>query len=83
MKSSVDLLTSKQQELLAGFYGTEAYEALRALIDIERLELAKDTLDLQDILIVRHYSGQAHSLKKLIETLATLNRVSEAKAKKN
>lgn len=82
MKSSVEHLNSKERNALASFYGTEAYTALCKLVDVERLELAKDHVDLIDIMQVRYLSGQAAALKKLITTLQH-NYKDSQKAKKN
>jgi hypothetical protein len=77
MKSSIELLPKKARTTLAHFYGTEAHDALRQLIDIERLELAKDHVDQTDILQVRFLSGQTYSLKKLIKTLEEIYKRSD------
>lgn len=69
MKSTIEQLSIKEREVLAGFYDTPAYKALRRLIDIERLELAKDHVDEIDIMQVRYLSGQAASLAKLVVTI--------------
>lgn len=69
MKSTLEQLSAKEREALAHFYDTDAYKALRKLVDLERLETAKDHLDQTDILQVRYLSGQASSLKKLVLTL--------------
>ena len=72
MKSTVEQLTPAERKALVLFYETPAYQALRRLIDIERLELAKDHVDLTEILQVRYLSGQVASLKKLAGTLQEL-----------
>lgn len=69
MKSTLEELTSAERKALALFYDTPAYQALRRLVDIERLELAKSHVDQVDILQVRYLSGQTAALKKLIGTL--------------
>lgn len=69
MGLTIDLLSAKERKLLVLFYGTETHEALKRLIDLERLELAKDSLDQQDIMQVRYLSGQAMGLKKLREVI--------------
>jgi hypothetical protein len=73
MKSALDQLTYKEKQLLNTFYGTEQYKALRKLIDIERLELAKDHVDERDILQIRFLSGQVQGLKRLVGGLKTLH----------
>lgn len=69
MKSTLEELSAADRKALAHFYETPAYAALRKLIDLERLELAKSHVDQVDILQVRYLSGQTSSLKKLIGTL--------------
>ena len=69
MKSTVELLSKKERQLLALFYETETHSALKRLCELERLELAKDAIDLRDIQELRYASGQAASLKKLFGTL--------------
>lgn len=72
MRSTLDGLGYKDKQLLAQFVDNETYKALRKLIDIERIELAKDAIDQVDMLQVRHLSGQAYGLKRLIGTLRSL-----------
>lgn len=69
MKSTLEQLSAKEREALAHFYDTDAHKALRKLIDVERLELAKDHVNQTDILHVRFLSGQSDGLKKLALTL--------------
>lgn len=69
MKSTVSKLSQTEREALALFHDSAADKALRKLVDIERLELAKDHVDQSDILMIRYLSGGANSLKKLIITL--------------
>lgn len=69
MKSTVEQLTKSEREALALFHDSAADKALRKLVDLERLELAKDHVDQSDILMVRYLSGGANSLKKLVVTL--------------
>lgn len=69
MKSTVELLNKKDRELLALFYDTDTYNALKKLCELERLELAKDAITQRDITEVRHLAGQAESLKKLFGTI--------------
>jgi len=69
MKSTVEQLSKSEREALALFKDSAADKALRRLVDIERLELAKDHVDQVDILVVRYLSGGANSLKKLVVTL--------------
>ena len=69
MKSAIDQLSAGERETLARLYDSGDYKVLRKLIDIERIELAKDHVDERDILQIRYLSGQVASLKKLVGTL--------------
>jgi hypothetical protein len=69
MKSTLEQLSKNERDALARFYETDGYKALKRLIEIERLEIAKDHVDVSDIMMIRYLSGQAQSLKKLINTL--------------
>jgi len=69
VKSTLEELTKNERDALARLYETDSYKALVKLIQLERLEIAKDHLDQSDILMVRYLSGQASGLKKLILTL--------------
>ncbi len=44
MKSTIDLLTDKDKMELADIYDSPSYKYLKKLLDVERLELAKDCL---------------------------------------
>lgn len=79
MKSTLEQLSAKERELLAHFYDTDTYKALRKLVEVERLEIAKDHIDQTDILQVRYLSGQASSLKKLCLTLRDNHKQSDKK----
>lgn len=68
-KSSIEQLSAKERELLARLYETDHYKVLIRLIEIERLELAKDHVDETDISTIRYLSGQARGLKKLVGTI--------------
>lgn len=85
MKSPVDQLSYKEKQLLSQFYETDTYKALRHLIDMERLELAKSHVGQTDILQVRYLSGQTESLKKLVGTLQFISKdsFSDKKTKKS
>ena len=69
MKSPIQQLSVSEREALASLYDTEYFRVLRKLIDIERIELAKDHVDQTDILQIRYLSGQTASLKKLVGTI--------------
>lgn len=74
MKSPVDKLSAEERAILANFHSSEEFKVLRKLVDMERLELAKDHVDQTDILQVRYLSGGANSLKKLILTIKQLQK---------
>jgi hypothetical protein len=69
MKSAIDQLKPNEREALAHLYDTEGYKALRRLVEIERLELAKDHVGQRDILEVVDLTGQTKALKKLLGTI--------------
>lgn len=69
MKSALDKLTGEEKSLLAHFVGSETYTVLRKLVDIERLELAKDHVNQDEIKHIKYLSGKSDGLKGLIETL--------------
>jgi hypothetical protein len=63
---SISKLSVNERETLALLYDTPYWKVIRKLIDIERLELAKDSIERTEILEVRHLAGQAAGLKKLV-----------------
>lgn len=69
MKSTLEQLSAKEREALAHLVDTDGFKAFVKLIEAERMEIAKDHVDEIDILQVRYLSGQASSLKKLVNTL--------------
>lgn len=69
MKSTLELLSLKEKQALANFHGSDAHKALVKLLELERLELAKDHVGLSDINIIRFLSGQAENCRKTIKTL--------------
>lgn len=79
MKSSIELLTSKDRQLLARFYETEYLEALKHLLVIERDQLAKDHVGVTDLLQICNLSGQTISLKKLVTTLKEIHKTTVKK----
>lgn len=79
MKSSIDLLASKDKQLLARLYETEYFPALKNLLVIERDQLAKDHVNETDMMQIRHLSGQASALKKLVITLKEINKTTQKK----
>ena len=79
MKSTIYLLTQKDRQLLASFYETEYYPALKSLLVIERDQLAQDHVNEVDLMQIRHLSGQASALKKLVTTLKEINKTTQKK----
>lgn len=77
MKSPVDRLTQEEREILAHYYSSEGFKVLVKLIEMERLDLAKDHVEQVDILQVRYLSGQTASLKKLVKTIQQLKKNSK------
>lgn len=83
MKSTVDLLTDKQREALALFYGTDAFDAIKQLCKLEIEGLGKDALASPDHEQTRFYAGQAAMAAKLPKVIRMLYKVKEDnKAKK-
>lgn len=79
MKSVIEQLTPAEKKLLALFYNTPTYNAVKKIIEIERLELAKDSLEQLDIGQVRWLNGGATKLRGLLTTIANINAISEKK----
>lgn len=77
MKTPVDRLTQEEREILAHYYSSEGFKVLVKLIEMERLDLAKDHVEQVDILQVRYLSGQTASLKKLVKTIQQLKKNSK------
>jgi hypothetical protein len=69
MKSSLSQLTDAERQTLALLYNKPDFKALTKLINIERLELAKDAIEQKDIGEVRYLHGQSVALQKLLGTL--------------
>jgi hypothetical protein len=80
MKSVTEQLSQSEQKLLALFYGTPTYNAVKKLIDIERLELAKDAIEQLEIGQVRWMNGGSTKLKGLLLTIKELNKTHEKKS---
>lgn len=74
MKSVIDQLKPADRKTLALFYESQVFEALRKLIDLERLSLAKDAIEQTEIGNVRYLNGGAVSLKKLIYTVKEISK---------
>lgn len=69
MKSTIKQLTANERETLALLYDKIDFKVLTKLINIERLELAKDAIEQQDIGEVRYLHGQSIALQKLLGTI--------------
>lgn len=69
MKSPLEQLSANERETLALLYDKLDFKILTKLINIERLELAKDAIEQRDISEVRYLAGQSDSLKKLLGTI--------------
>jgi hypothetical protein len=79
MRSSLDKLTAKEKELLADFYKSSTYEALKKLIELEREELAKDAILAwqNDPKFIAYLAGGADKLKGLCVLLKDNNKKSK------
>lgn len=69
MKTPLMKLTADERAILAHFNGSETHRVLVKLLEIERLELAKDHVGVGDIGQIRYLSGKAEGLRALILTL--------------
>lgn len=65
MKTTVELLSSNERAALALLFGTDAYNALRHLCQLEIDGLAKDALGAQNMEALNYSRGQAAMAKKL------------------
>lgn len=74
MKSPIDRLSPEEKAILANFHDSEEFKVLRKLVDMERLDLAKDHVNQMDILQVRFLSGKTESLKNLILTIQKIKK---------
>lgn len=69
MKSTISQLTPNDREALVHLYDTVDFKVLTKLINMERIELAKDAIEQRDMAEVRYLAGQADGLKKLLGTI--------------
>jgi hypothetical protein len=69
MKSPLEQLSANEREALALLYDKPDWKALTKLINIERIELAKDAIEQKDIADVRYLAGQSDGLKRLLGTI--------------
>jgi len=68
MKSTTDFLNEKDRMGLADLYEYPEYKSLKKLLEVERLELAKDCLAITGDRLL-YIQGGAAALKKLHKTL--------------
>jgi len=74
MRASIKQLSTQEREVLAHFYDSAPYKVLAKLISIERIELAKDTAEIngtmEEIALQNRYlTGQQYGLKRLVGEL--------------
>lgn len=81
MKSTVEILNSKEKAALALLYGTDAYVALKKLCQAEIDGVAKDALAAIEITQVYFNRGEAGMAKKLIKLIEQIYKESEKKQK--
>ena len=74
MKSTFDQLGPKHKALLADMYETDAYEALKKLLEAERLNIATKLLQVPsaDSVTIARMQGQAEMCKQLHLNLQNL-----------
>jgi hypothetical protein len=63
MKSTLDQLSSKDQEALARLYDTEGYRVLKKVHELELVGLGKDALDAPSMEAKSFLQGRAHQSK--------------------
>lgn len=78
-KNTIELLSDDEKQALAALYEHSGFKALKRFVELERLELAKDSINQLDILNVRYLAGQAQSLKTLIKVLEAINKEANRK----
>ena len=71
MKSTVDLLSTKERELLARLYESELYAPLKKLLELERNNIASKLLEIpsDDVINISKQQGRAANCKELNLTL--------------
>ena len=72
MKSTVTYLSKAHKAALVHFYDSKEYEALKVLLEKERLEIAKDLLEEKDRDTIIFLQGQAFKCKQLHQLLQRL-----------
>lgn len=88
MKSTIEQLSYAERQALVLFYDTEAYKALKKLVEIERTALAQDSVFLDGTieeiaLQSRFLAGGSLKLKGLIKSLGEIYKESEKNNKKS
>lgn len=69
MKNVLQMLSAEERDGLVRLYDHPDWKSFRKLIDLERLELAKDHVGQRDIQEICDLSGQAKSLQRLVQTI--------------
>lgn len=72
MKGIVEQLSKGEREALVRLYGTDSYQALKKLLEMERINIATKCLEAQDFEQVRFLYGQEVALKELNLLLKSL-----------
>lgn len=67
MRKTISLLSESERETLYGFYESPYFKVVKKLIEIERLELAKDALETPEQ--AHEFHHQAKSLKRFYRTI--------------
>ena len=69
MKSTLDKLSVEERDALSRLYENPSWKSVVKLIELERLELAKDAFEKTDIMEIRYLKGQADGLKRFFKTV--------------
>lgn len=80
MKSTVELLNSKERAALALFFGTDAFTAFRRVAQLEIDGLAKDALGATTMDQVNFLKGRAAMAKELPLLIELIYKQSEKKS---
>jgi hypothetical protein len=82
--SVIDGMTPSDREALARLYDTPAYEALKRLLNAERLNTATKLVDIDptDVVAIARHQGRADNCKRLHQTLRANYRAQNALEKR-
>lgn len=71
MKSTVELLTTKERTALALWYDSDSYKAFKRLMELERVNIATKLIDVpaDDTVMIARHQGRADACKQLHLTL--------------